>query len=85
MRKLDYLLKTNRGNYDRYMFRFARRLELSINQETYSKKSMKLTEKLQFQKEISDYLENSQRKAFKGAVILKMDFLAKETLQAFIN
>lgn len=74
MRKVDYLLKTSQGNYDRYMTRYARRLDFSINQETYSKKSMNFTEKLQFQQELSDYLEKSKRKAFKGPVILKMDF-----------
>ncbi|WFA88046.1 hypothetical protein [Paenibacillus amylolyticus] len=74
MRRLDYLLKTSRGNLDRYMARYARRLSFLINQEPYSKNSMSLAEQLRFQQEISDYLEKSKRRAFKGPVILKMDF-----------
>lgn len=74
MRRLDYLLNTTQGNYDRYMARYANRLNFIIDQETYSKKGMNQTEKLRFQQEISDQLEKSQRKAFKGPVILKMDF-----------
>lgn len=74
MRRLDYLLKTSRGNHDRYMARYARRLNFRISQETYSKNSMSQTEQLRFQQEISDYMERSKRKAFKGPVILKMDF-----------
>jgi len=56
------------------MARYARRINFYINQETYSKNNMTQTEQLRFQQEISAHMEKSQRRAFKGPVILKMDF-----------
>ncbi|MEW9673524.1 hypothetical protein [Ammoniphilus sp. 3BR4] len=74
MNKLDYLFRTSRGNHDRYMERYRRRFNFSINQETYSKKSMHDREKLLFQQEITGYMRANKRRAFRGPVVLHMDF-----------
>jgi len=74
MDKLDYLLRTSRGNYDRHMDRFSRRIRFTINQETYSKDSMLPREKLRFQQKFSDLMHAQKRRAFRGNVVLQMDF-----------
>lgn len=45
MRRLDYLLNTSQGNYQAHIDRFGRRFSLRIDQEPYSKKSMRDPEK----------------------------------------
>lgn len=77
MKKFDYLLNTSRGNYSMYRKRFERRLFFRINQEPYSKKSMRQTEKQQFQQEIDHQMRTKKRSAFRGPVVLQMDFFPK--------
>ncbi|ULO04751.1 hypothetical protein H1230_16435 [Paenibacillus sp. 19GGS1-52] len=77
MRKLDYLLGTSPGNYHRYRDRYMKRLSFSINQETYSKKSMRGKEKQRFLDELNSYMCSNHRGAYRGPVVLQMDFYPK--------
>ena len=73
MRRSDYI-ETREGQIHEKLKRSLDVLYLSVNQEPKSKNSITTQEKKDFRESIKKQLNKQKRKAFRGNIILEIDF-----------
>lgn len=74
LKKLDYLYRSRQGQYVRFIKRYSQILELNIPMEPKSKKSISEIDKQQFQHHVNKQMTELNRRAFRGPVIMKINF-----------
>jgi len=74
LNKLDYLYRTSQGQYMQFIERFNQILKLDIPMEPKSKKGINEKDKQLFQYHVYNQMVESNRRAFRSPVIMKIDF-----------
>jgi hypothetical protein len=67
-------LDSLKGQIDQYSNRKYKKMLLSIDTVSKSKKSIKPSDELVFQKNVIDYLVKMKRRAYRSSVVLEIDF-----------
>ena len=77
MKKLEYL-QTIQGQLNSRLLRFVKRGRFIINEEPKSKNSIKKHNKQSFRSEILEQLRIQKKRAYRGDLILRIDFVVTE-------